>query len=564
MSDAEPAITAESASQEPTGSLQAFKEIFRNANLRRLQLAWAGSNLGTWGFGVAMAVFAYNHGGAAAVGLVALLRLIPAAIAQPFTSGLGDRYPRRSVMAISDLIRTVIVGTGGICILVGSPAWVIYGLTSLGVIASTAFRPAQAALIPTLATTPHELTASNVVSSTIESLGMFVGPAIGGLILAFSGPASVFFLTSATFLWSAILVQRIDVDESGRVKEHAEREKESFLKHTFGGFATVAKEPRPRLLVGMFGLQTLVAGAFIVFQVVIALDLLDKGESWVGVLGAAFGVGGILGAVVSGAMVGKGRLSVNFGVGIWLWGGPLILIGLWPTPAVAIAALFLMGLGNTVVDVAGMTLLQRAVPDDVLARVFGVLETTFLATIAIGAGAAPVVVSWLGAEGALIAIGAFLPVAVVLAWRSLMRLDRDTVAPSAELAVLRRISFFAPLSPPVLEHLAGRIKTYTVPQGARIFAQGDEGDKFYVVAEGRIDIVKGGDVVAHVTPGGYFGEIALLHDVPRTAGAVASLESTLLSLEGEDFTTAVTGHAGSAEAAESVIRSYGPGINISR
>lgn len=561
MSDAAPEAKQATTHEAPTRSIDAFTAIFRNPNLRRLQLAWAGSNLGTWGFGVALAVFAYDRGGATAVGLVALLRLIPAALATPFTSTLGDRHPRRVVMALSDLGRVVVITIAGFCVLFDAPAAVIYGLTSVGVIISTAFRPAQAALIPTLATTPQELTASNVVSSTIESMGMFVGPAIGGGILAISGPEAVFFLAAATFLWSAALVWRIRVDESTAASGGEEGEKSSFLKQTFEGFAMVAKNPAPRLLVGMFGLQTLVAGAFVVFEVVIALELLNKGNSWVGVLGSAFGVGGILGALASGALVGKNRLALNFGAGILLWGGPLVLIGLWPTPLVAVGAMLVMGLGNTVVDVAGMTLLQRAVPDDIIARVFGVLETTFLATIALGAGITPLIVHLLGAETSLVVIGAFLPVVIVLTWPRLQRLDRS-VQPAAEVALLRGISFFSPLAPPVVEHLAGRLRPYAVPQGAHVFEQSDQGDRFYIVAEGRIDIVKDGVVIAQVLPGGYFGEIALLHDVPRQAGAVAGLETKLLSLEGEDFVAAVTGHAGSAEAAEAVIRSYGPTAGI--
>jgi MFS family permease len=548
----------EIAGEASTRSIDAFKAIFRNPNLRRLQLAWAGSNLGTWGFGVALAVYAYDQGGAAAVGFVALLRLIPAAIATPFTSTLGDRHPRRVVMALSDLGRVVVITTAGVCVLVDAPAAIVYALTSIGVIISTAFRPAQAGLIPTLATTPQELTASNVVSSTIESMGMFVGPGIGAAILAISGEPAVFFLAAATFLWSAALVWKIDANETIEDEEADDAAKPSFLRQTFDGFALVAREPAPRLLVGMFGLQTLVAGAFVVFEVVIALDLLHKGNSWVGVIASAFGVGGILGALVSGALVGKNRLALNFGVGILLWGGPLVLVGIWPNPYVVILAMLVMGLGNTVVDVAGMTLLQRAVPDAMISRVFGVLETTFLATVAIGAGVTPIVVGWLGATTSLVVVGAFLPVMIVLLWRSLQKLDRSVRPPTEEIALLRGISFFSPLSPPVVEHLAGRLRPYVVPAGAHIFAQGDPGDRFYVVAEGRVDIVRDGEVVAAIEPGGYFGEIALLHDVPRQAGARANLDTRLLSLEGEDFVTAVTGHAGSAEAAEVVIRSYGP------
>lgn len=356
---------------------------------------------------------------------------------------------------------------------------------------------------------------------------------------------------------------RIDVPETAWAA-HGDGEHRSFWNHAFAGFRTVAKEPAPRLLVGMFGLQTLVAGTFIVLEVVIALDLLHKGDGWVGVIGAAFGVGGILGAVVAAALVGKGRLAVNFGVGILLWGGPLMLVALWPSAAVVLLAMALMGLGNTVVDVSGMTLLQRAVPDEVLARVFGVLETTFLATVALGAGLAPVIVRVAGARGALMGVGAFLPICILLAWRSLLRLDRSVRAPEAELALLRGIAFFSPLAPQVLEHLARRTKTTTVPAGSHVFEQGDRGDRFYVVAEGGIDIAIDGRVVTQIAAGGYFGEIALLHDVPRQAAAAASLETRLLSLEGGDFVAAVTGHATSAEAAEAVIRSYGPnaGLNL--
>ncbi|HEX6843864.1 MAG TPA: MFS transporter [Actinomycetota bacterium] len=555
MSEAGPTVATESPR-----SIDAFKAILRSPNLRRLQLAWMGSNLGTWGYGVALAVFAFNEGGAAAVGVVALLRLIPAAIATPFTSTLGDRYPRRAVMAISDLIRVVLLVLAGFLVLADVPAGWIYALASIGVIVSTAFRPAQAALIPSLATTPQELTASNVVSSTIESLGMFVGPAIGAAILAFSGPAAVFFLAAATFLWSAALVWQIRVPTEADDQEEAAaaEERPPFLRQTFEGFVFVAKTPGPRLLVGMFGLQTLVAGAFIVFEVVIALDLLGKGDSWVGVIASAFGVGGLLGAVVSGALVGKNRLALNFGAGILLWGGPLVFVGLWPNEVVVIASMLIMGLGNTVVDVAGLTLLQRAVPDEMIARVFGVLESTFLATVAIGAAVTPWVVETLGATTSLIVVGAFLPVMIVLLWGKLQKLDRSVQPATEEIAFLRGISFFSPLAPPIVEHLAGRLTSYTVPAGAHVFEQGDSGDRFYVVAEGRVDILKDGQVVAQVGPGGYFGEIALLHDVPRQAGAVAGPDTRLLSLDGEDFVAAVTGHAGSAEAAEAVIRSYGP------
>ncbi|MEA2556764.1 MAG: hypothetical protein QOG88_302 [Actinomycetota bacterium] len=549
------------AAEPHSGSLDSFRAVFRNPGLRRLQLAWAGSNIGTWGYGIALAVYAYGHGGATAVGVVGLIRLVPAAIAAPFMGVLGDRYPRRLVMALSDMGRVVAVGAAAAVVWANGAPLLIYVLAAAGVVLSTAFRPAQAAIIPTLATTPQELTASNVVSSTIESLGMFAGPAIGGLILAISGPAAVFACAAATFLWSALLILRIHVDErpeptaDGEVAEQA-----SFLQHAFGGFSTVAKESAPRLLVLLFGAQTLVAGGLVVLEVVVARDLLGRGNGWVGLLSGAFGIGGLLGAVASAALVGRGRLAIDFGTGILLWGIPLVLIGIWPYPIVAIVTMVLMGIGNTLVDVAGLTLLQRSVPDEVLARVFGVLETVFLGTVALGAIMAPALVHWLQPRGALLAFGAFLPVIIAVFGRHLLRLDTSLRAPERELALLRGISFFAPLQQPVLEHLAGKLLPMHVEAGEHIFEQGDVGDRFYIVAEGTIRIAKDGAELAEIEPGGYFGEIALLHDVTRQAGAIAVEPADLFALEGEDFVDAVTGSSSSREAADAVVRSYGVGF----
>lgn len=546
---------------DSTRSLDAFRAVVRNPGLRRLQLAWAGSNLGTWGYGIALSVFAYDHGGATAVGLVGLIRLIPAAIAAPFMGVLGDRYPRRTVMAGSDLGRVVVVGAGALAIAGDLDPVVVYVLAAVGVVISTAFRPAQVAIIPSLATTPEELTASNVVSSTIEGLGMFAGPAIGGIVLAVSGPAAVFALAAATFLWSAVLILLIRVSDDGR-SERAEGAAPSFLRQAMAGFDTVAREPAPRLLIGLFTAQSLIAGAVLVLEVVVALELLGRGDAWVGVLGASFGVGGLVGAVVSGALVSRNRLALDFGTGLLLWGLPLILIGIWPHPAVAIVTMALLGMGNTLVDVSGMTLLQRSVADELLARVFGVLETAFFAAVSVGAIVTPALVHALGSRETLIAVGAFLPVVMALTWRKLVALDASVRAPERETALLRGIALFSVLPQPVLEHLAGRMEPISVPAGTTVFAQGDRGDRFYVVADGQVEIVRDGAAVAGVMPGGYFGEVALLHDVPRSAGVVAVRDSELYALDGEDFVAAVTGHATSAEAAEAVIRSYGPGLGL--
>src|SRR5262245_22097307 len=149
-------------------ALQALRDVLASPALRRLQLAWLGSILGNWAYLVALGVYAYDQGGAAAVGIVGLIRLIPAAIAAPFTASLADRFSRVGVMVASDLIRCTLTLAAAATIALDGPAPVVYALVAASTVTMTVFRPAQAALLPSLVRSPSELTAANVASSTLE------------------------------------------------------------------------------------------------------------------------------------------------------------------------------------------------------------------------------------------------------------------------------------------------------------------------------------------------------------------------------------------------------------
>jgi MFS family permease len=530
-------------------SLQSFRAVFQNPNLRRLQLAWAGSIIGHWAYGIALAVYAYEQGGATAVGVVGLVRMLPAAIAAPFMATLADRYPREWIMLASDVTRLFAMAAAGAVALSDGPAAAVYALGSLEAIMRTAFQPAQSAITPTLARTPQELTASNVTSSTIESVGVFLGPALGGLLLAATSPGVVFAATAVTYLWSALLVVRIRAErpEPTAVQEHLARQ-------ALDGFKLIAVDGKLRLLIGLFAAQTLVAGALNVLIVVTALDLLDLGDAGVGYLNSAIGIGGLLGALAAAALVGRRNLASPFGIGIVLWGVPIALIGLWPEPLPALLLLGLLGVGNTVVDVAGLTLLQRAVPDEILARVFGVLESLAVATIGLGAITAPLLVSAFGARTAMVITGALLPVVAALFWRRLTQIDQGS-HPAEALDLLRSLPLFRPLPPATAEQLAASLVPVRVLAGEDVFRQGESGDRFYLVDRGEVLVSVDAQPVNRLGRGGYFGEIALLRDLPRTATVTAETDTSLLALERDEFIAAVAGHAPSAEVANAVIAS---------
>lgn len=533
------------------GSAVALRAVFANRDLRRIELALLGSMLGTWSYTLALAVYAYRSGGASAVALAAVVRWIPAAVAAPWMSILGDRLERRRVMLGADLTRIGLMSGMGALALGGGPHALVYALAACSAICGTAFRPAQSALLPALARTPDELTAANVVATTIESVGFFGGPALGGLLLAATSPGWVFFANGGALLWSALNVWRI----SGEHDRRGAGTTASFWSTALAGFSTIVSESRVRLLMGMFAVQVMVDGALGVLVVILALRRLDVGSSGLGFLNGAMGVGGVVGGVVAAALVGRRRLAGDFGSGILLWGLPIALIGVWPREWLALLALALVGIGNTIVDVAGMTLLQRSVPDEVLARVFGVMETVIYAAASTGALLAPVGYHTLGLRTTLVLTGVLLPALALAAAPTLRAIDAES-APAAGLERLRSIPFLTLLPEPALESLAGKLVPVRVAAGEDVLRQGEPGDRFYVIDSGEVEIAG-----HRHGPGGYFGEIALLRDVPRTATVRAVTDVELLALERDDFIGAVTGHAPSAEAADSVIGARLPALS---
>jgi MFS family permease len=529
-------------------SLRAFGEVFANPELRSLQLAGVGSTLGSWAYGVAIAVYAYHAGGAKAVGLLCFVRWGLAGLFAPWIALFVDRRSRKRVMVVCDLTRIGLVGGMAAVAAAHGPAMAVFTLAVVSSIVSTAFQPAQGALLPALVRTPEELTAANVVMSSVASVGMFTGPALGGVVLALSGPAAVFGVTAGTFAWSALCLLRVSHDAAPMPEEA-----EAVVPALLAGFRAIATERGLRLVVGLTAAQTLVAGAAEVLLVVVALRMLHAGNSGVGWLNAAFGVGCLLGVPAVATLAGRKRLAGDFGIGILLWGLPLAFVPLWPHIGFVVVLFALSGIGNTLVDVAGMTLLQRTADDKVLGRVFGVLESFILLTLGIGALVTPAVVSAIGARGALVATGLILPVLLVLFWSRLSAVDASAHVPTAALDVLGGIPIFAPLPAPVLERLARGAAAVGAVAGQAVAVQGARGDRFYAIESGRATVEIDGRVAATLGPGDFFGEIALLRDVPRTATVRAAVDLRLYAIEGDDFIAAVTGHAPSLDAANSVV-----------
>jgi MFS family permease len=546
----------EAARHAVATTLLAYASVLRNRELRLVELAWTAMTLGNYTQAVAITVLAYEAGGAGAVGLAAVVRVLPSVVVAPLAGTAADRYPRERVMLVSALVATTGAALAAVSVTAEAPAGLVYVLGALVGACDGATRPAQAALLPSLSPTPEDLTASNALSTTVESVGMFAGPAVGALLLALVGIDATLAITVVVFAAGAALIAGVHAPLDAHPDPEPERPPsvDGLMRSLLGGLSVLRRDGQARLVVAVFGCQTLVDGALNVYLVVVAVDL-GLGADGVGVLLSAIGVGGVLGAFVSGGLGSGRRLAAGVSLGIVLWGLPIVVMGVWGATAPTLAVLVVLGVGNTMTDVAGVTLLQRIVPDEVLARVLGVLESVVIAALGLGALLSPPLLDALGTEAALVVTGAGLAVVAVLCWRPLRSIEARLPSARPEIELLRATAIFAPLDGVTLDRLASQLEPVRLAAGETLFEQGARGDRFYLIASGEVEVLVDGRPVALERPGEGVGEIALLRDVPRTATVRAATASELYALEREPFLGAMAAHPASDAAARGLAAS---------
>jgi len=519
--------------------------------LHRAQISFAAMWAGESAFMVSLAVVAYGEGGVTAVGVVTAARMATAALLAPFLATLADRVRRERVLTSIGVVRGAMLGCAAAVTTSGGPVAATYGFAIVATVAVALYRPAHSALLPALAKSPADLTRANAVRGMLDSLSILGGPVAAAVLLAASGPATVFAACAAASLLGGLVVVGLPYDAPPR----ADAVRGSAGRDVVQGFATIAGDRTLSLLTGLGLVQTITRGCLTVFTVVLAIDLLGTGDPGVGVLNAAIGAGGVLGSLFAFALVRRGGLATWFGIGIALFGAPLALIGAVPEQGAAIVLLGLVGVGNALIDVGGFTILARMTDEAVLARMFAGFEAILTLGVALGGLLAPVLIEGLGPRQALVVVGLLTPAALAASWTTLRRLDGRMRVRDADIEILRTVPMLAVLPAATIEQLGAGLDHAQFAPGQMVFAQGDAGDRFYVVESGRADVVRDGGVVNTLGRGAGFGEIALLDDRPRTATILASGEEPLCVgvLERPAFLTAVTGYPMSARAGREAV-----------
>ncbi len=495
----------------------ALRGVLRNPSIRRIELSWTAAD---WAFLVVLLVFAYDAGGTLAVGLLGAVRTIPAIVAAPFAPTLVERHRGDRVLTAINGVRCGGAVLTAITIGVDAPIELVYLLAALVAGAGSLVRPIQTALLPAFAQTPRELVAANVASSTGEGMGTFVGPLLAGVVVAGTGSVAASLLVAVTFAGAAAAVTGIRVERAADARGGIGADRARGFRISDAP-RVLLRYPGASLVAGDFVAQTFVRGLLVTLVVVSSIELLGMGDTGVGLLNAAIGLGGLLGALGALGLGGGPRLARVFTMALVGWGLPLMLIGAWPAAVLALVALFVTGVNNAVLDVSGFTLVQRGVRNEDRVTMFGVMEGLFGVGLLVGSLVGPALVALLGIRPSLAVAGAILPILALITWRPIAKRTRRSPLVEAQMALLRRNPLFAPLPLTALDRLAESLLSVSYGESEVVMRQGDPGDTYLLIEDGEVDVSADGRALGTCGPGDGVGEIALLRRVPRTATVVA-------------------------------------------
>lgn len=518
--------------------------VLRNPNLRLLMLGRFISSGGDYFYQVALSVAIFQYSGGVQhasrasfyVGLLWIIRLIPALTLAAIGGSLASRLGYRRAMIIADVARLVLLLI--LAALLRSSTWpVIYPLAFLITAFGRLFFPASVGLIPSLVESREQRLAANATTAQAESLAAILGSASGGIIAGLGWINQLLLIDAGTFAVSALclwLIRPRPAPARAPAAETGEPEEE-MGKGFIAGLRFLARRPVLVFAVTAMALPELASGALFVWIVPYAIQQLHLGNAGVGYFYATLGVGYLLGGFAATAIGSSVRLDRLVAVSVAIGGVAYALWGLWTVAAGALACILLVGLAETVEFAAYETLLQQAVPEDAIGRASGLVDSVLFNMVFIGTAISGLLAaSPIGLRASIVATGSVVVLATIVAW---WRFQRET-AGQPDAAALAAIPAFAAVSPAVRDWAVRRMVRERAPKGAVIVRQGAAGEKFYTIAQGRVEVevaANGNRMTRELGPGDFFGEIALLHDVPRTATVVALQPLVLWTMSREDF-----------------------------
>ena len=537
------------------GSKIGFRSALAHREFRYLLASLATSGIGDWFYNVALLVFVIDRTDSPAwIAATSIGRLAPYVLFGTVGGLIADHYDRRKVMVVADLVRAALMLLLMLAALVSAPVAVAVLLAFLSTTASTAFFPAAAATTPTVVD-ERSLAPANALISTFDYVAVAVGPALGGLLLVVAdAPAVSFAINAGTFLLSGLLLSRLGTRKAPQDEQTAPQ---PFLRRLSEGWRAIASSSSVTLLVAVIVIACFTYGEESVLYVLVSKELLGTGAEGVGYLFAAVGVGGVLASGLANRASGTHRSGRVLILGSLLAATPLLALPFTRSPAIAYAWVAVEGGSFIFVEVMATTLLQRTVSQEVLGRVFGILDSLSVGGTILGALFAPLVLK-AGLRAALLVAGGVLIVSTFAFAPRLLVLDRKSEGRRRELAptvsLLHNLDIFTGMPRHSLEALAGASTEERLTPGEVLIHEGDKADDFFVIRSGYLEVLSSGEAgasarkIRDLGPGDYAGEIGLVEKIPRTATVRTVSDATVLRITGSDFLEAVGQAPGSSGA----------------
>jgi MFS family permease len=538
--------------------IAAYRTVAGNRRLLRLFTGEFVSNIGDWLYLVALLVIVYRESSDPfLLGVIGGARIIPYILLSVPAGIVVDRYDRRLVLIVTDLIRGVaMIGLAANTFLDG-PVLLTVALAIFATCFAVFFRPSMGAYLPSLVRSEAELGPANSVYATLSEVTFIIGPAIAGLIIAVTDLGWAFVINAVSFLAPVAILWTLPPNDPRAAKAQlatAEEDASSEPDHhtaapdagaPIGSTTSVRSILRPVAGLAVFDIVTgFFWGGLSVALVIFAVDRLGAGEDATGYLWAAVGVGGVVGAVASSSIILRPNLGPVLVLGSIILSVGFFVLGLVENLPFALVAMAIVAAGALLAQVVGETVLQRVVPDAIRGRTLGTLQTLSTLTYAAGSFAVPVLMVSIGAQ-LILTVGGVAVLAAAIATFVLVgphfRREPATEAAAAALGRVARLPLFAGVPPAALEVAVTRLVPVAVSAGDVVVLEGEPADRFYIIESGRfaVDQRDPGTGLPRrlrfMGPDEVFGELGLMHNAPRSATVTAETAGRLLTLDGPDF-----------------------------
>jgi MFS family permease len=453
----------------------------------------------------------------------------------PFAGAVADRVHPKVLMIGADSGRALCM-LGLLASDSRGTLWIAFPLVFITTCLLSLFRPALNSALPGIVGDDERLVQANSLMSQVDALAWVGGPALAGLLVFLGDLRLAFLINAGTYVVSIAALLFLTVPP--RPVETRPEDEVGWLANTLAGFRFVFRENE-----GVLGAVTIPYAGFQIYEgaswailVVLTVDVWKFGNQGIGFINVAYGIGGLLGGFAAGALARRVRPGVAFSAAVAGRSILVVLFGLSPAGPLPYITLGLMGTGDVVALILGITIIQTATPRNLIGRSFSAFESTSLLSKVLGTLMVGPLIAVVGPRSSAVLLAIL---ALVLLLPCIPRLRRLHTVVELRL-FLRRVPMLAALSRATVDDVALRLRLEDVPANSTIVREGEAGDKLYLIKSGEALVLAdnpgGGEVEVGVLHSmDYFGEIALLRDVPRTATVRARGPVQLFSLTRADF-----------------------------